>query len=53
MLTLYFALYLLALIFFVLAAFREGSYPFKVPFIPIGLALVTLVWVIQSLNRLT
>lgn len=44
---LYFVLYLLALVCFVLAAFGSPRVP-HVNLVALGLALVGLVWVIQS-----
>jgi len=56
--TLYFVLYLLAFVAFLGAtvtsrdAFGRSSARFSVALVPVGLALVSLVWMLQALNRL-
>ena len=50
--TLYFVLYLLAFVAFVGAAFGDRFARRNVALVPVGLALVTLVWMLQALNRL-
>lgn len=50
--TLYFVLYLLAFVAFVVAAFGDRFTRRGVTLVPVGLALVTLVWMLQALNRL-
>lgn len=57
--TLYFVLYLLAFVAFVAASltrsdsFGRSGARFNVALVPVGLSLVTLVWMLQALNRLT
>lgn len=50
--TLYFVLYLLAFVAFAVAAFGDRFTRRGVTLVPVGLALVTLVWMLQALNRL-
>lgn len=58
MLTLYFVLFLLAFVCFAAAAltrtdaFGRSGQRFSVSLVPLGLALVSLVWMLQALNRL-
>ena len=50
--TLYFVLYLLAFVAFVVAVFGDRFARRSVALVPVGFALVTLVWMLQTLKGL-
>ena len=52
MLTVYFVLYLLAFLCFGAAAISDRLKQPRFDLVPVGLALLTLVWLLQTLNRL-